>query len=48
MAATRGQQTPDRCQRDAMWHHFLRRPDREVGAKMRESAVELATRALAY
>jgi hypothetical protein len=41
MAATRGQQIQDRCHGDEMWHHFLRRLDREVGVKTRRSAAEL-------
>ncbi len=48
MAATRGQQTQDRCHCDATRHHFLRRHDREAGAKMRGSTVGLATREPAY
>ena len=39
MAATRGQQIQDRCQRDATRQHPLYRPDREAGAK-RSSWVE--------
>jgi len=48
MAATRGQQIQDRCHCDVMWHHFLRRPDREAGAKARGSAADLASREPAY
>lgn len=43
MAATRGQQVQDRCHRDAMQDHFLRRTDREAGVKRRGPAANFAT-----
>jgi hypothetical protein len=42
MAAPRGQQIQDRCQRDATRQHPLCRPDREAGAKRFQLAERLA------
>ena len=42
MAAMRGQQVQDQCGGNVVWHHVLRRADREAGAKTRGVAAELA------
>ena len=44
MAAMRGQQVQDQCRGDVVWHHVLRRADREAGAKTRGVAAQLAIR----